>query len=104
MKNKLRIYYEYAIDTIKHFCAGHKNHHLDRWANIVNLYNFKEAKRKKISPRNSKFFMTCAILSINFRLMNENKVYRGLFARRDRIPEDFHEDSDEPDIPELVLV
>ena len=93
--------------TVFRKILGHKNHHLDRWGYIVNLNNLKDAKRKKtVTEKFEILHDLCESFdkfSASERKQNLFK-YLGLFARRDPIPEDYHENLDEPDIPELVTV
>ena len=85
----------------------HKDHHLERWCHIVNLNNLNEAKRSKtVTEKFEILHDLCESFdkfSASERKQNLFK-YLGLFARRDPIPEDYYEDSDESDIPELTTV
>ena len=58
---------------------------------------------QKLLLKNSKLCESFDKFSASERKQNLFK-YLGLFARRDPIPEDYYEDSDESDIPELTTV
>ena len=82
----------------------HKDHHLERWCHIVNLNNLNAAKT--VTEKFEILHDLCESFdkfSASERKQNLFK-YLGLFARRDPIPEDYYEDSDESDIPELTTV
>ena len=78
----------------------HKDDYLEKYAHIVKMNNLNAAKRpKKVIEK----FETLQTYCKNFDKFSESErkenlfKYLGLFSRRDAIPDEYFEDSDDPE-------